>query len=126
MTVAVRFLLPLAILCALALGQASKQSHHSAAYQSMERKLEHLARNGELQTPDQRPTAISADEATAGGVKVRNLSTTLVRDGSLVSLTPLQFEAFGGRFISRLNGCLSRTSSLESVREWRKFLSLFT
>ena len=74
MTVAVRFLLPLAILCAVALGQTSKQSRHSAAYQSMERKLEHIARNGELQRPDQRPTAISANEANAyfaeGGVKL--------------------------------------------------------
>jgi len=45
---------------------------------------------------------ISADEATAGGVQVRNLTTTLVRDGSSVSLTPLQFDAFGGRYSSSI------------------------
>ena len=46
--------------------------------------------------------SISADEATAGGVKVRNFATTLVRDGNSVSLSPLQFEAFGGRYASSI------------------------
>jgi uncharacterized protein involved in outer membrane biogenesis len=64
---------------------------------------------------------ISADEATAGGVRVRNFTTTLVRDGSSVSLTPLQFEAFGGRYASsiqvRVGKQLSATieSKIENV-----------
>jgi AsmA protein len=64
---------------------------------------------------------ISAEEATTGRIKVRNFSTTLVRDGSSISLTPLQFEAFGGRYaasiVARMDEQLSGTieSRLENV-----------
>jgi uncharacterized protein involved in outer membrane biogenesis len=64
---------------------------------------------------------ISADEATAGAITVRNFRTTLVRDGSSIALSPLQFEAFGGRYASsiqaRIGKELSATieSHIESV-----------
>jgi hypothetical protein len=65
--------------------------------------------------------SITADEATAGAITVRNFTTTLVRDGSAISLSPLQFEAFGGRYASsiqaRLGNELSATieSKVENV-----------
>ena len=54
---------------------------------------------------------ISAGEATAGGVQVRNLTTTLVRDGSSVSLTPLQFDAFGGHYSSSIQARVGKELS---------------
>jgi hypothetical protein len=73
MTPAVRSFLSLVLLCALAFAQTQKQTRHSVAFQSMQRKLDYIARNGELATPDQKPTAITAEEANAyfaeGGVK---------------------------------------------------------
>ena len=62
---------------------------------------------------------ISADEATAGGVRVRNFTTTLVRDGSSVSLTPLQFEAFGGRYASSIQARVGKqlSATIESTIE---------
>ena len=63
--------------------------------------------------------SISADEATAGGVMVRNFTTTLVRDGSSVSLTPLQFEAFGGRYASSIQARVGKqlSATIESKIE---------
>jgi hypothetical protein len=73
MTFAVRFFLSLTLVCAIALAQTPKQTRHSAAFQSMQRKLAYIARNGELVNPDQKPTVITAEEANAyfaeGGVK---------------------------------------------------------
>lgn len=52
---------------------AQSPTRHTAAYQSMQRKLDYIARNGELARPDQKPTVITAAEANAyfaeGGVK---------------------------------------------------------
>ena len=63
--------------------------------------------------------SISADEARAGGVIVRNFTTTLVRDGSSVSLTPLQFEAFGGRYASSIQARVGKqlSATIESKIE---------
>jgi uncharacterized protein involved in outer membrane biogenesis len=54
---------------------------------------------------------ISADEATAGAVQVRKLVSTLVRDGDSVSLNPLQFELFGGRYAGSIVARLGRQMS---------------
>lgn len=82
------------------------------------------ASGGSARGPRQSPRVavnISADEATAGGVKVRNFTTTLLRDGSSLTLTPLQFEVFTGRYAgsiqARLGNELSATieSKIEDV-----------
>src|SRR5205085_9766192 len=41
---------------------------------------------------------ISAERATAGGVSVRQFATDLEADGTRVSLSPLTFQLFGGRY----------------------------
>ena len=57
--------------------------------------------------------SISADEATAGGVKIQRLATTLIRDGDMVALKPAQFNVFGGRYagsiVARMGRQLSAT-----------------
>ncbi len=80
------------------------------------------ASSGSRQDAGQSPRVaanISAEEATAGGIKVRNLTTTLVRDGSSVSLTPLQFEAFGGRYASSIQARVGKqlSATIESKIE---------
>ena len=55
--------------------------------------------------------SISADEATAGAITVRNFRTTLVRDGSSISLSPLQFEAFGGQYASSIRARIGKELS---------------
>lgn len=53
---------------------AQSQSHHSAAYRSMEQKVAHLKQNAAREHPDPKPTEITQDEANAyfaeGGVKM--------------------------------------------------------
>jgi hypothetical protein len=56
---------------------------------------------GARQTKGQSPrigAGITADEVTAGRVKVQKFVTTLMRDGESIALNPTQFEAFGGRY----------------------------
>ena len=72
------------------------------------------ASGGSAQDAGQPPRVganISADEATAGGIMVRNFTTTLVRDGSSISLTPLQFEAFGGRYVTSIQARVGKELS---------------
>lgn len=82
------------------------------------------ATGGSAQGAGQSPRVaanISADEATAGGIQVRNFTTTLVRDGNSISLTPVQFEAFSGRYASSIQARLGKElsamieSKIESV-----------
>ncbi len=75
------------------------------------------ASNGSAQGTGRSPrvaASISADEATAGAIKVRNFTTALVRDGSSISLTPLQFEAFGGRYASSIQARIGKELSATS------------
>jgi uncharacterized protein involved in outer membrane biogenesis len=64
---------------------------------------------------------ISADEATAGRLKVQKLQTTLVRDGNTIVLNPTQFDVFGGRYsasiTARVGGEFSATikSRIEDI-----------
>lgn len=80
------------------------------------------ASGGSAQGAGQSPRVaanITADEATAGAIKVRNFTTTLVRDGSSISLTPLQFEAFGGRYASSIQARIGKelSATIESKIE---------
>jgi hypothetical protein len=62
------------LLLATALFYAQAQDQHSAAYRSMEQKIEQLKQNAAREHPDSKPTAITQDEANAyfaeGGVKI--------------------------------------------------------
>src|SRR6185503_3061243 len=49
---------------------------------------------------------ITADEVTAGRVKVKKFVTTFMRDGESIALNPTQFEAFGGRYAGSIVGRL--------------------
>ena len=57
--------------------------------------------------------AITAEQATAGGVQARNFSTQLTHDGGSIALKPLRLELFGGRYegtiTARLGTQLSAT-----------------
>jgi hypothetical protein len=73
MKLASLFLAILGLATVPAIAQAPpKATRHSAAFDSMQRKLSFLAQNGALAQPDQRPTVLTADEANAyfaeGGV----------------------------------------------------------
>jgi len=102
MTFAIRcFLsfLSLTLVCVLALAQTPKQTRHSAAFQSMQRKLDYIARNGERVKPDQKPTVITADEANAyfaeGGVKFPvGVKSLLLRStpGVITAQTRIDFD----------------------------------
>jgi uncharacterized protein involved in outer membrane biogenesis len=77
-------------------------------------------------TPPQRSTAtrrasgppakiaarVSAETATAGGVEVRQFATDLAVNGEQVTLSPLTFQLFGGRYQGSLNAQLGKTISL--------------
>ena len=54
---------------------------------------------------------ITAQEVTAGRVKMRNFVTSLVRDGDSMSLNPTQFEMFGGRYEGSIVGRLGKQVS---------------
>ncbi len=99
MTFAIRCNLFLVLVAGVALAQTPKQSRHSAAFQSMQRKLDYITRNGELVKPDQNPTVITADEANAyfaeGGVKfpVGVKSVTLrSTPGVIIAQTRIDFD----------------------------------
>ena len=57
--------------------------------------------------------AITAEQATAGGVQARNFATQLTHDGGSIALNSLRLEAFGGRYegtiTARLGTQLSAT-----------------
>jgi uncharacterized protein involved in outer membrane biogenesis len=59
---------------------------------------------------------ITADQATAAGVQARNFSTELLMDGDALSLKPLQFEVFGGRYEGSVTARLGQqlSGSLDS------------
>ena len=59
---------------------------------------------------------LQAQEATAAGVQARNLSTELAVDGDAVSLKPLSFELFGGRYDGALSARMGKrlSATLES------------
>lgn len=54
---------------------------------------------------------IRAERATAGGVQVQQFSTTLIRDGDSISLTPTRFDVFGGRYEGSIAARLGREMS---------------
>jgi hypothetical protein len=63
-------------------------------------------------TPAAKITArVSADTATAGGVEVRQFATDLEVNGEQVTLSPLTFQLFGGRYQGSLNAQLGKTMS---------------
>jgi hypothetical protein len=64
---------------------------------------------GSRQTKGQSPrigAGITADEVTAGRVKVQKFVTSFIRDGESIALSPTQFEAFGGRYAGSIVGRL--------------------
>lgn len=74
-------------------------TRHTAAYQSMQRKLNYIARNGELARPDQKPTVITAAEASAyfaeGGVKLPvGVKSVVLRSspGIITAQTRIDFD----------------------------------
>ena len=67
------------------------------------------ASGGSRQMKGQSPrigAGITADEVTAGRVKVQKFVTTFMRDGESIALNPTQFEAFGGRYAGSIVGRL--------------------
>jgi hypothetical protein len=54
---------------------------------------------------------ISADLVTAGRVELRKFSTTFIRDGDAIRMSPTQFEAFGGRHALSVAGRLGEQLS---------------
>ena len=48
--------------------------------------------------------AITAEQATAGGVQARNFSTQLTHDGGSIALKALKLELFGGRYEGTITG----------------------
>ena len=80
------------------------------------------ASDGSAQDAGQSPrvvASISADEATAGAIKARNFTTTFVRDGGAISLSPIQFEAFGGRYAASIHARIGKelSATIESKIE---------
>ncbi len=55
---------------------------------------------------------VSAETATAGGVEVRQFATELDVNGDRVSLSPLTFQLFGGRYQGAVNAQLGKVLSL--------------
>jgi uncharacterized protein involved in outer membrane biogenesis len=55
---------------------------------------------------------ISAERATAGGVEVRQFATVMDADGSGVTLSPLTFQLFGGRYQGSLAARLGDTTQM--------------
>jgi uncharacterized protein involved in outer membrane biogenesis len=47
---------------------------------------------------------ITAQEVTAGRVKLQNFAASLVRDGNSISLNPARFDMFGGRYTGSIVG----------------------
>ena len=54
---------------------------------------------------------ISAETASAGGVEVRQFASDVQVDGDVVSLSPLTFQLFGGRYQGSLSARLGTTLS---------------
>jgi uncharacterized protein involved in outer membrane biogenesis len=52
---------------------------------------------------------VSAERARAGGVEVRQFATDMLVDGDRVSLSPLTFQLFGGRYQGSLSARLGPT-----------------
>ena len=59
---------------------------------------------------------VSAERARAGGVEVRQFATDMQVDGERVSLSPLTFQLFGGRYQGSISARLGQTlqASLQS------------
>ena len=59
---------------------------------------------------------IDADTATAAGVQVTTLATTMSLDGERIALSPMTFGLFGGTYEGSLNGRLGDTCPSRSNR----------
>jgi len=55
---------------------------------------------------------ISAEQANAGGIEVRQFSTELEVNGDRIALSPLTFQIFGGRYQGSLNAQLGKALAL--------------
>jgi uncharacterized protein involved in outer membrane biogenesis len=55
---------------------------------------------------------VSAETATAGGVEIRQFATDLEVNGDRVTLSPLTFQLFGGRYQGAVNAQLGQNLSL--------------
>lgn len=70
------------------------------------------ASGGRSSAPATISATVTADTATAGGVEVRQFAGTLDVDGDRVSLSPLTFQLFGGRYEGAVNAQLGKTMAL--------------
>jgi hypothetical protein len=63
-------------------------------------------------TPVTIAARVSAETATAGGVEVRQFATDLAVNGDRVTLSPLTFQLFGGRYQGAVNAQLGKLLTL--------------
>jgi uncharacterized protein involved in outer membrane biogenesis len=63
-------------------------------------------------TPARIAARVSAETAVAGGVEVKQFATDLDVKGEQVSLSPLTFQLFGGRYTGSLNAQLGKNLAL--------------
>ncbi|HEY1308761.1 MAG TPA: AsmA-like C-terminal region-containing protein [Vicinamibacterales bacterium] len=63
-------------------------------------------------TPSRIAARVSAEKGSAGGIEVQQFATDLEMVGDRVTLSPLSFQLFGGRYQGSLNANLSETMSL--------------
>jgi len=54
---------------------------------------------------------ITAQEVTAGRVKIQNFVASLIRDGDSIALNPARFEMFGGRYAGSIVGRMGKQLS---------------
>jgi len=67
---------------------------------------------GRPSAPAKIAARVSAETATAGGVEVRQFATELDVNGDRVTLSPLTFQLFGGRYQGAVNAQLGKGLSL--------------
>lgn len=67
------------------------------------------AARGKAGPPPRIAARISAESASAGGVEVRQFASDVLVDGDAVSMSPLTFQLFGGRYQGSLSARLGNT-----------------
>jgi uncharacterized protein involved in outer membrane biogenesis len=71
-----------------------------------------VSRSARPSAPARIAARVSAETATAGGVEMRQFATDLDVNGDRVSLSPLTFQLFGGRYQGSVNAQLGKALSL--------------
>jgi hypothetical protein len=66
---------------------------------------------GKAGPPPRIAARISAESASAGGVEVRQFASDVLVDGDAVTMSPLSFQLFGGRYQGSLSARLGNTLS---------------